>query len=139
MNGARTRLLIVEADPALQKQMCWAFDQYETIVAGDRESAVAMVRRYEPAVVTMDLGLPPHPDSDTWPPSSYESRRQPVDAIDEITVQFEEASAIRLLVIWVSLTGSAARTTKIRARTGSRGGNRVRLRSPYRVIGVTSR
>ena len=32
------RILIVEDDPALQKQMCWAFDQYETIVAGDRES-----------------------------------------------------------------------------------------------------
>ena len=44
------------------------------------------------------LGLPPHPDSDPWPPTSYESRRQPVDAIDEITVQFEEASAIRLLI-----------------------------------------
>jgi serine/threonine-protein kinase PknK len=44
------------------------------------------------------LGLPPHPDSDMWPPTSYESRRQPVDAIDEITVQFEEASAIRLLM-----------------------------------------
>jgi tetratricopeptide (TPR) repeat protein len=44
------------------------------------------------------LRLPPHPDSDAWPPTSYESRRQPVDAIDEITVQFEEASAIRLLM-----------------------------------------
>jgi serine/threonine-protein kinase PknK len=45
------------------------------------------------------LGLPPHPDSDTWPPASYESRRTAVDAIDEITVQFEEASAIRLLMM----------------------------------------
>jgi hypothetical protein len=44
------------------------------------------------------LGLPPHPDSGAWPPTSYESRREPVDAIDEITVQFEEASAIRLLI-----------------------------------------
>jgi serine/threonine-protein kinase PknK len=44
------------------------------------------------------LGLPPHPDSGVWPPTSYESRREPVDAIDEITVQFEEASAIRLLI-----------------------------------------
>src|ERR1700676_1967221 len=65
MNEKRTRLLIVEDDPALQKQMCWAFDQYETIVAGDRESAMAMVRRHEPAVVTMDLGLPPHADDPT--------------------------------------------------------------------------
>src|SRR5438105_15520122 len=45
--------------------MQWAFDQYETIVATDRESAIAQLRRYEPAVVTMDLGLPPVPDDPT--------------------------------------------------------------------------
>jgi two-component system, NtrC family, response regulator len=59
---ARKPLLIVEDDPALQKQMQWAFEQYEAVVASDRESAVAQLRRFEPAVVTMDLGLPPHPD-----------------------------------------------------------------------------
>src|SRR5690348_4297119 len=59
----RKPLLIVEDDPALQKQMLWAFDQYETIVASDR--AIAQVRRFEPAVVTMDLGLPPQPDDPT--------------------------------------------------------------------------
>ena len=58
----RRPLLIVEDDPALQKQMRWAFDQFETVAAGDRESALAQLRRYEPAVVTMDLGLPPQPD-----------------------------------------------------------------------------
>ena len=58
----RKPLLIVEDDPALQKQMCWAFDKFETVVAHDRESAVAQLRRFEPAVVTMDLGLPPKPD-----------------------------------------------------------------------------
>ena len=31
-------------------------------MATDRESALAQVRRHEPAVVTMDLGLPPDPD-----------------------------------------------------------------------------
>ena len=62
MTDERRPLLIVEDDPALQKQMQWAFDKYETIVASDRESAIAQLRRYEPAVVTMDLGLPPHPD-----------------------------------------------------------------------------
>ena len=65
MSEARRNLLIVEDDPALQKQMCWAFDQYATIVAGDREAAVASVRRHEPAVVTMDLGLPPRPNDPT--------------------------------------------------------------------------
>ena len=58
----RKPLLIVEDDPALQKQMRWAFDEYETVAAGDRESALAQLRRYEPAVITMDLGLPPQPD-----------------------------------------------------------------------------
>jgi two-component system NtrC family response regulator len=62
MTQARPPLLIVEDDPALQKQMQWAFDKYETIVANDRDSALAQLRRYEPAVVTMDLGLPPRPD-----------------------------------------------------------------------------
>ncbi len=62
MSNARRPLLIVEDDPALQKQMQWAFDSYETVVAGDRESAIAQLRRHEPAVVTMDLGLPPSPD-----------------------------------------------------------------------------
>ena len=62
MSDARRPLLIVEDDPALQKQMKWAFDGYEVAVASDRESAIAQLRRFEPAVVTMDLGLPPRPD-----------------------------------------------------------------------------
>jgi two-component system NtrC family response regulator len=56
-------LLIVEDDPGLQKQMRWSFDAYETLVAGDRESALVQLRRHEPAVVTLDLGLPPDPDA----------------------------------------------------------------------------
>lgn len=56
-------LLIVEDDPALQKQLRWSFDQYETLTASDRESALAQIHRHTPAVVTMDLGLPPDADS----------------------------------------------------------------------------
>ncbi|MBI2292053.1 MAG: PEP-CTERM-box response regulator transcription factor, partial [Betaproteobacteria bacterium] len=55
-------LLIVEDDSGLQKQMRWSLDAYETLVAGDRESALAQLRRHEPTVVTLDLGLPPDPD-----------------------------------------------------------------------------
>jgi two-component system NtrC family response regulator len=61
----RRPLLVIEDDPALQKQMRWALDQYETVVAGDRESAIAQLRRHEPGVVTMDLGLPPMPNDPT--------------------------------------------------------------------------
>ncbi len=55
-------MLIIEDDPALQTQMTWAFDAYEPVVAGDRDDALVQLRRHNPAVVTMDLGLPPHPD-----------------------------------------------------------------------------
>ncbi len=58
-------LLIVEDDPALQKQMRWAFDGFEVVTADSRDSAIAQLRRHEPAVVTMDLGLPPAPDDVT--------------------------------------------------------------------------
>lgn len=64
MSGEKlSPLLIVEDDPALQKQIRWSFDQFETLTADDRESALAQIRRHAPAVVTMDLGLPPDPDS----------------------------------------------------------------------------
>jgi two-component system, NtrC family, response regulator len=65
MSDKPRTLLIIEDDPALQKQMRWAFDAFETVVADDRESALAQLRRHEPAVVTMDLGLPPAPDDVT--------------------------------------------------------------------------
>ena len=63
MTDKRRPLLVVEDDPALQKQMKWAFSDYDVSLAGDRETALAQLRRVEPAVVTVDLGLPPEPDS----------------------------------------------------------------------------
>ncbi|MBK7900559.1 MAG: PEP-CTERM-box response regulator transcription factor [Azonexus sp.] len=64
MSGEKSRpLLVVEDDPALQKQIKWSFDQYDVVTASDRESALAQLKRHQPAVVTMDLGLPPDPDS----------------------------------------------------------------------------
>ena len=56
------KLLIVEDDPGLQAQLKWAYDDFEVIVAGDRASALTALRAEEPAVVTLDLGLPPDPD-----------------------------------------------------------------------------
>ena len=56
-------LLIVEDDLALQKQIKWSLDRFESVTANDRESALVQMRRSNPAVVTMDLGLPPDADS----------------------------------------------------------------------------
>jgi two-component system NtrC family response regulator len=55
-------LLVVEDDEGLQRQLKWAYEGYEVVCAGDRASAIEALRAYEPAVVTLDLGLPPDPD-----------------------------------------------------------------------------
>ena len=55
-------LLVVEDDEGLQRQLKWAYDGYRVVTAGDRAQAIELVRLHEPAVVTLDLGLPPDPD-----------------------------------------------------------------------------
>ena len=62
MSQIKPKLLIVEDDPGLQAQLKWAWPDFEVIMAGDRNSAIAALRSEEPAVVTLDLGLPPDPD-----------------------------------------------------------------------------
>jgi two-component system NtrC family response regulator len=59
---AKNKLLVVEDDPGLQRQLRWRYEAYEVIVAAEREQALAALRRHEPPVVLMDLGLPPDPD-----------------------------------------------------------------------------
>jgi two-component system NtrC family response regulator len=55
-------LLVVEDDEGLQRQLKWAYEGYRVVCAGDRKSAIEALRANEPAVVTLDLGLPPDPD-----------------------------------------------------------------------------
>ncbi len=59
---AKKKILVVEDDKGLQKQLRWSLDGYDVLLADDRDTALALVRRHRPAVVTMDLGLPPDPD-----------------------------------------------------------------------------
>jgi two-component system NtrC family response regulator len=55
-------LLVIEDDEGLQRQLKWAYEGYTVVCAGDRPSAIEAMRVHEPAVVTLDLGLPPDPD-----------------------------------------------------------------------------
>ena len=58
----RPVLLVVEDDTGLARQLRWAYEAYEVVVAPDRAAALEAVRQHRPAVVTLDLGLPPDPD-----------------------------------------------------------------------------
>jgi two-component system, NtrC family, response regulator len=62
MSSKRTRLLVVEDDPGLQRQLKWALDNYEVDCASTRAEALDALRRFQPAIVLQDLGLPPDPD-----------------------------------------------------------------------------
>jgi two-component system NtrC family response regulator len=99
MTGQRRPLLVVEDDPALLKQMKWAFSDYDVATAADRESALVQVRRIEPAVVTMDLGLPPAADD---PSEGFATLRQilalaPNTKVIVLTGQNDRANALKAI------------------------------------------
>lgn len=61
MKSEKKYLLVVEDDKGLQSQLRWAFDDFEVILTGDRTEAINQLRRIQPGVVLLDLGLPPDP------------------------------------------------------------------------------
>ncbi len=62
MDMPERKLLVVEDDPGLQTQLRWCFENYDVVVAGDRDTALAALLQHEPPVITLDLGLPPDAD-----------------------------------------------------------------------------
>ena len=58
----KPKLLVVEDDTGLQRQLKWSYEDQEVILASDRKEAMEALRVHQPAVVTLDLGLPPDPD-----------------------------------------------------------------------------
>ncbi|MEX6723468.1 PEP-CTERM-box response regulator transcription factor [Parapedomonas caeni] len=62
MAEGKPKLLVVEDDPGLQRQLKWSYEGYEVLIAGDRATAIELLRAEEPKVATLDLGLPPDPD-----------------------------------------------------------------------------
>jgi len=58
----KPKLLIVDDDDEIRTQMKWALAaDYEILSAGDRASAADLFGSAHPAVVLLDLGLPPSP------------------------------------------------------------------------------
>jgi two-component system NtrC family response regulator len=58
----KPRLLIVDDDETIRTQMKWSLGQdYEVALAEDRAGALELFQSLRPAVVLLDLGLPPRP------------------------------------------------------------------------------
>lgn len=92
-------LLIVEDDAGIREQLVWAFDEFEVVQAENRQDAIKQLRRFEPAVVTLDLGLPPKADG-------YEEGMQtlseilqlaPLTKVIMVTGQSDKAIAIEAI------------------------------------------
>ncbi|MGB3428290.1 MAG: PEP-CTERM-box response regulator transcription factor, partial [Burkholderiaceae bacterium] len=81
--------------------MKWAFDGYEVALAADREEAIAQVRRFEPAVVTLDLGLPPEPGNVTEGFRTLEKiiELAPDTKVIVVTGQHDSANARRAVAL----------------------------------------
>lgn len=91
------KLLVVEDDPGLQSQIKWCFENYEVLLAGDRASALEMVRKHRPTVVTLDLGLPPHEDDPTEGLATLEDilEVEPHTKVVVVTGQDEKENAVK--------------------------------------------
>ncbi len=63
MDTPARKLLVIEDDPGLQTQLRWCFENYDTVIAGDRDEALEALQQHKPPVITLDLGLPPDADS----------------------------------------------------------------------------
>jgi two-component system NtrC family response regulator len=94
-------LLIVEDDLALQKQIKWSLDRFDCVTASDRESALVQFRRHRPAVVTMDLGLPPDPDATSEGFKLLEQllAADPNVKVIVLTGQNDQANALRAVAL----------------------------------------
>ncbi len=65
MDKGTRKLLIVDDDESLRRQLRWAFDDLEVVLAENRETAIATMQEHRTPVALLDLGLPPDPHGPT--------------------------------------------------------------------------
>jgi two-component system NtrC family response regulator len=93
----KPRLLIVEDDAGLQRQLKWCFDHLDVLVAEDRAAALTALRRFEPPVVLQDLGLPPDPEGVAEGLATLQEilRIAPATKVIVVTGQMDRDHAVR--------------------------------------------
>ncbi len=97
MAQSNNKLLVVEDDPGLQDQLRWCFDRYEVVVAGNRAGAMEQLRRHQPPIVTLDLGLPPDANGITEGLATLEEimAHSPDTKVIVVTGQNDRENAVR--------------------------------------------
>lgn len=95
------KILVVDDDLGIQKQLKWSFTGYDVVFAEDRASAIAQLRRFEPKVVTLDLGLPPDPSNATEGLKTLEEIMElaPRTKVIVVTGNNDKANALKAIEI----------------------------------------
>ncbi len=91
-------LLIVEDDEGILAQLQWGFESFQVITAKNRKQAISLLRRFEPGVITLDLGLPPDPDG-----------------VDEGLLTLDEIVSLKPLTKVIVVTGQSDREHALKA------------------------
>lgn len=99
MTEAKPKLLIVEDDLGMQKQYKWSLDGFGLVFADNRDSAIVQLRRHEPPVVLLDLGLPPDPDGATEGLATLQQivALAPLTKVIVVTGNQDRANAVRAI------------------------------------------
>jgi two-component system, NtrC family, response regulator len=101
VKSAKKHLLVVEDDEGLQSQLRWAFDDFEVSVASDRTEAISLLRRIQPGVVLLDLGLPPDPGGVTEGLATLSTilSLAPATKVIVVTGDDKRANAVRAIAL----------------------------------------
>src|ERR1700754_3278021 len=97
----RPKLLLVEDDLGLQRQLAWTFEDFEVFRAGDRTAAENVLKREKPSVILLDLGLPPDADGPSEGLAALQSalRASPDSKVIMMSGQTERAFALKAVAL----------------------------------------
>jgi two-component system, NtrC family, response regulator len=97
----RPKLLIVEDDAGLQRQLAWTFEDFEVFKAEDRVAAETVVKRERPSVILLDLGLPPDADGPSEGLATLQAalRASPDSKVIMMSGQIEREFALKAVAL----------------------------------------
>jgi two-component system NtrC family response regulator len=99
MSAAADKLLFVEDDSGLRRQLAWSFSDYEVQTGENRVSGLQLLKQFKPAVVVIDLGLPPDAQGATEGLALLESIRmeEPDTKVIVLTGSEDRSHALRAI------------------------------------------
>jgi two-component system, NtrC family, response regulator len=97
----RSKLLLVEDDLGLQRQLAWTFEDFEVLRAEDRATAENVLKREKPSVILLDLGLPPDADGPSEGLATLQSalRASPDSKVIMMSGQTEREFALKAIAL----------------------------------------